>query len=61
VWAAPWFGPPLVPADVLLVRKKRRKKERRKRKEKKGKEKKMWKNFGEKNKRQFMKLIKIIL
>jgi hypothetical protein len=59
VCAAPWFGPLLVPADVLLVRKKRRKKERRKRKERKRE--KMWKNFGEKNKRQFMKLIKIIL
>jgi hypothetical protein len=48
VWAAPWFGPPLVPADVLLVRKKRRKKERRKRKEKKGKEKKCGKISGRK-------------
>jgi hypothetical protein len=48
VWAAPWFGPLLVPADVLLVRKKRRKKERRKGKKRKEKRKNVEKFRGEK-------------
>jgi hypothetical protein len=51
--------------EKLNVRKKRRRKERRKRKGRKRKEKNMknypnLKIFGEKNKRQFMKLVKII-